>query len=243
MQFGPAMRAAVRGLSRRVRVAAIPAAAVLSLLTVVSACSSGVRELSSPLNGAGVLTCTGTSRGCAAPGTVRWSRPVRGPYSAAVGVTGELDMAAEAGSSFEAGPPGGAHSVAFAGGTAVACVAGTDEGIDLATGSIRWQRRFAVPSADSAPCDLTVVAPGTVAAANDVSAWVLNAATGAVSSRLAFPAAPQNEYPYAEVLALAHGVLTGSTAWTWPPGRSGGGCGWGRRWGRPWSGTSSTPTT
>lgn len=205
-------------------------AGLLCVVAAVSACSSGSPAIiPSALNDTSVLACPQGHRDCTAAGTVRWSLPVSGSYGLGAGM-GVLDVPVLGDVTFsDPGPPDAAHGAAFTGGVAVVCAGGFAEAIDPASGHLVWRQRFAAPSgADSAdanaqgPCDLTVVAPGQVAAAdfNDFPSSVapdyvriLSTATGAVGPRLVLPlpADANNPDPSAadaSILALSGGTLS-----------------------------------
>lgn len=189
------------------------AGALLTLLVVLitlAACSLSSPAPppvpASPLAGARRITCLTASPSCTAPGTVRWSLPVHGSYAESVGDSAVLDMAAAAGvrESFQNEPPGGPHPVAFTGGMAVICASGAAEGVDAATGQVRWQRVFSSRPGNGfvnaqGVCNPAVAAPGTVALENFLDypsaqdpdrLWILDAATGAVQGRLSLPVPP-----------------------------------------------------
>jgi hypothetical protein len=206
----------------------------LCVVAALSACSSSSwTVVPSALSNTSALTCPPRGhRDCTAVGSVRWSLPVSGNYGLSEG-TGVLDVPAVGDVGFaNPGPPDGAHGAAFTGGVAVVCAGGFAEGIDPASGHVLWRQKFAatngpdVEDSDSlGPCDLTVVAPGRVAAA-DFSDFpssaapdvvrILSTATGAVGPRLALPLPPGANKPNpsaaeASILALSGGTLSGGT--------------------------------
>jgi PQQ-like domain len=205
-------------------------AGLLCVVAAMSACSSGSSAIMpSALNNTSVLTCPRGHRDCTAAGTVRWSLPVSGGYGLGGGM-GVLDVPVVGDVRFsDPGPPDGAHGAAFTGGVAVVCAGGFAEAIDPASGHVLWRQKFAAANgADSAnadsqgPCDLTVVAPGQVAAAdfNDFPSSaapdyvrILSTATGAVGPRLVLPLPPGANNPDpnaadASILALSGGTLS-----------------------------------
>lgn len=189
-------------------------APLLCILAAASACSSSSSPTVVPsvLSNTSALTCPSGHRACTAPGTVRWSLPVQGSYpvdlsdgGGVLNVPATLISHAE----FQTTPPDEAHSAAFTAGLAVVCAGGVAEGIDPASGQVRWRQKLAAANAQNeqsqsnsdpqAYCDLTVVAPGQVAAANfspfpNSSApnyvRILKATTGAVGPQLAVPLPP-----------------------------------------------------
>jgi hypothetical protein len=212
-------------------------APLLCVIAAASACSSpgSSTVVPSVLSNTSALTCPSGHRDCTAPGTVRWSLPVQGSYpvdlsngGGVLNVPATLMSQAE----FPTTPPDEAHSAAFTGGLAVVCAGGVAEGIDPASGQVRWKQKLASANAESqqsqsnsdpqAYCDLTVVAPGQVAVANFSPfpnssepnyVRILNATTGAVGPQLALPLPPgaNNNDPNASstnVLDLSGGTLS-----------------------------------
>jgi hypothetical protein len=185
-------------------------APLLCVLAAASACSSASSPAVVPsvLSNTSALTCPSGHRDCTAPGTVRWSLPVQGSYPVDLSDGGgvlNVPATVISQAEFQTTPPDEAHSAAFTAGLAVVCAGGIAEGIDPASGQVRWRQKLASANAENesqsnpgpqAYCDLTVVAPGQVAAANfspfpNSSApnyvRILNATTGAVGPQLALP--------------------------------------------------------
>jgi PQQ-like domain len=178
----------------RRRLPVLGVALAVAVAVTVTACSSSPAPPASPLSGSSVLTCTGGSRHCTAPGTVRWSLPLPGssqfdiqsgmgiinmPGSAAEGISGFGEIPNDYLATVEVGP----GQVVFQQPNRLVI-----EAIDPATGRRLWTTKLPTPrgftpdTAVSGGLILGIVAANGAITAYDSADylwWVVNAATGA----------------------------------------------------------------
>lgn len=171
-------------------------AVTVTALMTVTGCSSSAPAPASQLNGSSALTCSAGSRGCTAPGRVRWSVPLPGSASFDIS-TGESlvnmpAMAAEGITSFGDIPAGYLANVAVAPGVFLFQQPNRPviEAIEPATGRRLWTTKLPTPRNFSPDNDVSgalsitfAVSGGLVTAYDqtDYLWWLLNAATGSVT--------------------------------------------------------------
>jgi hypothetical protein len=181
----------------RRRLPVLGAALAVAVTVTVTACSSSSpAPPASPLSGSSVLTCTGGSRHCAAPGTVRWSLPLPGSsqfdIQSGTGVINMPGSAAEGISGFGEIPTGYLASVEVGPGSMVFQQPGrmVIEAIDPATGKRLWRTKMPTPQGFSPNMNVNGALVFAIEAADGVITvydsadylwWLVNAATGAAS--------------------------------------------------------------
>ena len=140
-------------MRRRLRV--LGAALAVAVAVSVTACSSSPTSPASPLSGSSALTCTGGSRHCAEPGTVRWSLLLPGSsqfdIQSGTGVINMPGSAAEGISGFGEIPTGYLATVEVGPGSMVFQQPGrmVIEAIDPATGKRLWTTKMPTPRASA----------------------------------------------------------------------------------------------